>query len=329
MFTKTNCLSSLIGIRTGCSTPEDKPFYIEDVEGLDIQNLAKLATVSESKGANAAQWLITSAAREMMGDLELLMNPGYSLRGTMGDVCSSCNLLPVYTSNTGIIIKSATSSRYSLLHVTKLIILANVTGTKTLIFDDGKTQETFDVELESGVLMPILFDYKTAERSIKVYFEDTTIGLGQISCATTSSCGCGGTATQAPIVIGGLVGGSETVVQYGFLACAGIVCSNDSLICGLIQKSPNIFGLALLYKIGEKFTVTKAISQRNNNVVSYEDGEQAQEVQKRYGQLYWAKMKGQKGARGITHYISDYLRTNAADKCVQCDAKIYTAYATG
>lgn len=326
---KTVCLESLVGVRTGCAVDADYPFWIEDIEGVDVKRLSNIAKPSNLKGVDLAKQLINSSAREMMGDIDLLLNNGYKINSVVGDLCSSCTLLPSYIVDSGIIIKSIISSQYQVMRLTKLNILANVTGVKQIVFDDGVTQETFDITLASGVIMPIKFNYTTFEKTLKIYFADPTVGLGQISCATVSSCGCGGvSANPGPVVITGMVAGVENAIQYGFIPCVTVECSNDTVVCSLINSVPNIFGLALLFKIGEKYYANRAASDRNNEAVSYNEEGQS-ENGRNYGRLYWAKMQGAKDRAGLKKIMNDFLKTKRNDKCVICEAKITTAYVTG
>lgn len=328
---KTNCLAGLIGIRSACPPGTvAPPYFLEDIEGLDVQKLAKMAKASDLKGTAGGTWIIGSAAREMMGDIELLMNNGYSLKNIIGDNCSLCNLIPTYTQNAGIVVKAANASNFQTMIITRLTILANVTGTKTIQFDDGVNVQTADVDLQAGVLIPINVNYSTSKRSVKIKFTDPTVPLGQVVCQQSGGCGCGSTSATAKqlMVLTGLLAGNETVTQYGFIPCVSFGCSYDALVCGLINRTPNIFGLALLYKIGSKYLISKSQSDRNNDAVSFNEKGEAQLVVD-YGRLYWAKMKGTGGVKGIKNIINDYLKTYSNDVCIDCQAKTYTATATG
>ena len=329
-----HCLTSLMGVRSECDAATlatAKEFWIEDIDGYDAQKLSKLARGSHLKGSSLASWLIDSAAREMMGDLELLMNNGYSVKSMVGDMCSSCSFLPSYAPGSGVVVKTTSPSNLSQLVITKLTILANVTGTREFIIDDGVTPKPFNVDLQAGVQIPVIVDYKTYQKSVKIYFTDATVPLGLIQCATTSSCGCGKTSADAtsPITIAGLLNGTEGATQYGFLVCAGVACSYDLLVCNMIKKTPRIFGLVLSFKVAEKLTLQKNMSERNNEVASYgETG--GEELQRNYGQLYWAKLKGtNRGEKGLKDVIQSYLKTVTWDSCIDCQTKIYSSFATG
>jgi hypothetical protein len=326
---KTECLQGLVGIRTGCAVDKQYPFWIEDIEGVDMKKIAKMAKSSNPTGKDFANQLINNAARQMLGDLELLLNNGYKMNNIVGDMCSACTLLPNYTVNAGIMVKNSIASRFSTMKITRLNVLTNFTGEKQITIDDGVEPQYFTVDLIAGQLMPIKLDYSTTEKEAKVFFTDPTVPVGQVSCATSTSCGCGGSQTsQNPVTISGLLAGIKTTTQYGFLPCVAIGCSYDSLVCNLITQTPNIFGLTMLYKVGELYYDNRNVSDRNSESIAFNE-EEGTEQKKNYARLYWAKMKGTSGMAGVNTLISQYLKDNRADRCVVCDSKIKTAYATG
>jgi hypothetical protein len=328
---QVQCLETLLGMRSQCTQPEEEcaPFFLEDIEGIDVQALAKIAKGSNLTGVDFGNQIINSAAREMLGDLELLVNNGYSMQNIAGELCSACNLLPVYTAGGGITIRTNVPSPYQILHITKLSIMANMTGPYEVVIDDGLEPQVFPVNLIAGTIMPVLLNYSTAERMVRIYLSDNTVGMGNVNCATQSSCGCGASAKSGlPVIITGWNGLTETTAQYGFLPCATVTCSYDALICNMIKFAPNIFGLTLLYKAGEKLYAHRGASERNNAQVSFNDEEKAEDG-KNYGKLYWWRMQGTNKGKGIKQIVSEFLSKQKKDKCVSCDAVIKTGYVTG
>lgn len=326
---KVECLESLVGIRTGCAVDAQYPFWVEDIEGIDVSKLAAISKASNPNGKDFAKQLVNNAARQMLGDIELLLNDGYKMENIVGDMCSTCSLLPVYTVNAGIIIKPVIATKFRKWSIPKLTVLANVSGDRQIVINDGVTPRYFNVTLVAGTLMPVLLNYSTTEKSATVSFTDPTVPLGQITCATPASCGCGGSPTSNnPVNISGMLAGVEVSTQYGFLPCVTVQCSYESLVCNLLAQAPNIFGLTLLYKFGELYYDNLRVSDRNNESVSYNE-EDKEEQKKNYARLYWAKMKGTKDVSGVNKIISDYLKKNRADKCIYCESKVVAAYVTG
>jgi hypothetical protein len=327
---KVECLQSLMGVRTQCAVDAQYPFWIEDIEGIDVTKLGGMAKGSNPSGKDFANQLINNGARQMLADIETLINSGFKLNNIVGDMCSSCSLLPNYSTNAGIVVKPAVATKFGIMRISKLIVLANVSGVKQIKIDDGLSPRYFSVTLVAGVEMPVeIPNYSTMQGSVKISFTDTTIPVGTVLCATSSSCGCGGSKTSNnPINIVGLKNGTETTTQYGFLPCVALDCSYESLVCNLIKQTPNIFGLALLYKVGELYYDNKKVSDRNNDAIAFNDDEGG-EQKKNYARLYWAKVKGTSGVAGLNKIISDYLRTKRADKCIVCEAMVKAGSVTG
>lgn len=328
-FDKIECLESLVGIRSQCAVDASYPFWIEDIEGVEVKKLAMIAKASNGSGKDFGNQLINSAAREMMGHLELLMNNGYKLKEVAADMCSSCSLLPSYTANGGIIVKSVLPSNFKELKLTKLVSMTNVTGDHQITIDDGVLPKYYTGSFTSGVLQTFNINYTTREKSVRVYFTDPLVPGGLVSCPTSSSCGCGkSNNSDNVIVVTGLAGGLESSTQIGFIPCASITCSTDLLVCNLIKQLPNIFGLTLFYKVGEKYLLHKAASERNNEAVSYNE-EEPSELVRNYSRLYTSLLYGTVSQSGVKKVINDFLSQKRSDSCVMCESKIKTAYVTG
>lgn len=328
-FDKTECLESLVGIRTGCTVDKAYPFFIEDIEGVDIKTLSNVARGSDPSGKEFAKRLINSAAREMLANIEVMLNNGYKLKDLVGDMCSSCTLLPVYTANAGIKVTTAIASRFKTLRITKLTMLINQTGDFQIVIDDGVTPVTYTPSFVSGALTMINIDYQTSQKSVNIYFTDITVGLGQVSCPVQSSCGCGKSAlSDNPVVVSGIINQVETSIQYGFIPCAAIGCSYDQLVCSLVKQTPNILGLALMYKVGEKYYLNKLQGERNNETVSINEKDQP-DMMRNFPKLYKDTLFGTPQSMGIKKVINDYLSDHKSDRCIICDSKIKTGYAVG
>lgn len=328
---RSNCLSSLIGVLSDpCVDPlSAPPFYVEQIDGVDIAKLTQLATSSDLSGKAYAERLIKAATMEMMGDLELLINNGYSLQETVGEVCSNCEFTDIYVPGGGIKIFNAGLSAYSQIRITNLKVKANATGDHVLRIDDGVTQKNYPITLQAGIIMPLVLDYVTQQKTVKVGIVDQTVGLAQISCPVKTSCGCGLSSTAQSIIrYTGTIGGMDASQQYGFIGCANIGCSNDILTCELIRQAPNLFGLTLLYKVGEKINNGSKLTLRNNRVAAQSDDIKDTETF-RYMGLYRKRMYGTTNERGIRNVVNEYLQKRSGDSCIKCGGLVKTGYATG
>ena len=324
-----SCLQSLVKLRSDCTDGNCADFYIEDLEGVDTTNFSDIANVNSPSGKMKANDLINVAAREMLADIEMLIGNGYSLKPTFGELCSACSFLTTYTANTRIKVTNVIATKYSILQIHTLQILSNYTGTAVLIVDDG-TQTQFNVDLVNGVIANVTLEYSTSATSVMIYFQDTTIGLAQISCTVPSGCGCGGAANRAAsqtITYSGMIGIVAAPFQYGFLPCASIVCSSDLMVCDLIKQTPKLFAMTLLYKVGQKYYSDARLSKRNNRTAGQDDDEKI-DMESYYAGLYKTRINGTKITKGIYGIISSYLKQRN-DKCVMCDGNVKQGWAIG
>lgn len=327
---RTNCLSSLIGVLSDpCVDPTSAPpFYVEQIDGVDIDKLRSIASSSDLSGKAYAERLIRSSTMEMMGDLELLINNGYNLVETVGEVCSNCDFTEVYIPGGGIKIYNAGLSAYGQIRITLLKVKANVTGDHVLRIDDGVGTVDYNISLVAGVVMPLNLNYTSQQKTVKVGLVDQTVGLAQISCPVKTSCGCGLGTTTTLIKYSGTIGGMDATNQYGFIGCANVGCSNDILMCELIRQAPNLFGLTLLYKVGEKINNGTKLTLRTGRVAVQSDEIKDTEIF-RYMSLYRKRMYGTTQERGIRNVVNEYLQKRSGDNCIQCVSNYKTGYVTG
>jgi hypothetical protein len=324
------CLQSLVGVKEDCANSDCYNYYISDIEGVDLKALASIAGPQNVSGVQMAKDIINISAREMLGDIDMLIANGFSLKETFGDLCSTCTFLTIYQAGGGVKVQNVITSLYSVLRIQSIEALTNFTGAAVLILNDGVEAKTYDVELVAGVISPITLNYSTQQKFVKIYFQDTSIGMAQISCPTIGGCGCGGTRNRdatSTIKYTGLVNQADTSTQYGFKVCASVGCSSDLLVCALIQQVPNVFGLTLLYKVGQKYFADARLSTRNNRVAG-QDSEQKETMSDYYAALYNRRLNGSKDTKGVRLIINNYLRQRN-DKCVVCDGLSKVGWATG
>lgn len=327
-----NCLSNLVSLRAACVEGDCTPYFVEDLAGIDLTFLANSASPSGISGAQYATNLINTASRIMLGDLEMILTSGYSLVEAFGETCSSCVYLNTFVAGGGVIVKNIVGSKFSELTISKVEINCNAEfGTaQNLVFNDGKTIKMFPFTAQgTNVVTPVILAYKTTEQSVKVYLENEAITLAAVDCGTTKGCGCGSTGVAKDIVINysGLLLGMETTQQYGFKICASVGCSSDLLTCKLIETTPNIFGLTLLYKIGALAYSNAPLSIRNNRTTGFDDVKQ-QDMADYYESLYQQRLTGNTKVKGLKLVVVAYLNRNK-DRCISCDSVYKISYATG
>lgn len=328
---KISCLEKLVGIRSlPCPDGNCPDFSLDQLEGVDIDYLAKLAKGSQLSGEEVGKDLIRNSAKEMMGDIEMMLASGFQLLPTIGELCSTCEYSSFYVPGTGIKVTNNSLTGYGLLRITSVKIKANATGEYNLKIDDGVEPKLFPVVLEAGTIMPVILNYSTTQKFARVSLEDEAVGLAQVNCPTSSSCGCGGGSNPAKnlITYSGQVAEMDSSIQYGFIVCANISCSYDILVCDLVRQTPNVFALTLLYKAGERLNTGGKLSLRNNRVKA-QGVEVKEEEMFKYNGLYRKRMQGSTTEIGIRGIVKEYLKNRKGDTCIQCDTIRKVGYATG
>lgn len=330
--TDINCLEKLVGVRGTCTENVNCPeFYIDDLEGIDMASLADYATGLNLSGEAYARQLINTSARMMLGDLQALVSGGYSLIEALGELCSTCTFAPSFQVAGGVKVTRSILSQFAVIRITKIEVHTSVTGVQVLVLDDGKEKQKFTFTAMGALQTAVLsLDYTTSQNSVKISLEDTAAPLGLIVCERTAGCGCsGGSApVNTPVVFTGLVAGMDASNGYGFKVCAALSCSNDVLMCSLMNQTPNLFGLTLLYRVGMQYFGNAPFSTRVNRTTLRNGEEISVTMQQYYESLYRERIAGSTKVKGLKQVTSDYLG-RLRDKCIKCEALVKTSYAGG
>lgn len=333
----TTCLNNLVGLKSLCTaaTPAP-PFFLDDIEGLSAERLSQLATAKDGSGVALFASLRDSAVRIMLADIDSVIPTNYHIKPEIASVCSSCSFSGFFSnataSGTGIIVKNMSNSRFTSLIIDSLKIKVASTGTFTLVIKGGTDVKEITQDFVSGEELNITgIGFETAAKQVNIYFTDPTVKLNSITCPTGSTCGCGGApkTLATDIVVGGLVNGIESATQYGILPCVKIRCSYDDIICDLVNASPRVFGLSLLYLVASKAFEENVLSQRVNRTASF-DKEEKKSMSEYYYDLYRTRFTGnaKKGILGVAGVVATNFK-NIKDKCVSCDSANAIAWAIG
>ena len=330
------CLQSLIAIKSSCQSGQSPVFFLDDVEGMTEQRLAQLATPRDGSGKNLGSFLIESAARIMVADIETLIPANYRIQNSLTNICSSCDYTGFYAAGsaagTGILIKNTSNSRFSSILIDSLKIKTNSTGSFTLRLLDGNgISKDISQDFVAGQILNILnVNFETSAPTVKIFFTDPSVQLAAISCPATSGCGCGGggtTSVPTDVLVTGYQNGIETATQYGILPCVKIKCSHNSIICELVEASPRLFGLTMLYLVASKSFGENGITQRINRTASF-NKEEVESMSDYYYSLYRERLTGnpKKKVAGVSNAINAAL-ANINDKCVKCESSVGIAWA--
>lgn len=331
------CLNNLVAVKSLCATSVQPLFYLDDIEAMTQARLSQLATERDGSGAVLATFLTESAIRLMLADIDSVIPTNYRIKQELSSVCSTCTFSGFFSNatlaGTGIIVKNMSNSRFSSLIIDSLKVKVNTTGNFTIRIQDtaGLIKDITQDFVAGEELTLQNIGYETTAKQLSVFFTDTTVQLYTITCPAGSSCGCGGAPTSmaTDIVVAGFTNGIEGTTQYGILPCVKIRCSYEDIICDLVQGSPRLFGLALLYLTASKVFEENVLSQRVNRTASFEK-EEKQTMSEYYYQLYRERFMGnpKKGVLGIAQAVNQNLKL-LKDKCVTCDNPLGIAWATG
>lgn len=331
MATPEKCFSALVGIHGTCETPEQAPYWLDDIPGIDIAKLANVAEQAAPTGEKLGLKLIDTAARMMAADVEAIYDGRYKVANTLVNGCSTCKFTDNYTSgpDNGIIIKNNSDSAIAVLLVDKLTVKINETGTFNVVISDGDSnnERVIPFDFEAGVEYEFTgLNYKSKQKTIRVKFLET-VAMAQLSCSRTGSgCGCSGArAVVSDLQYTGMTNGVETQNAFGFIPCAGITCDSSDLLCYVANSAPRMIGMALLYKSAELYFSYRLQATRNNKVVGTNTDDAKADVDK-YKKLYTDKLNGV-NTRGVKDLVFTTLQ-NTSDVCVVCNSLLATAWAT-
>jgi hypothetical protein len=331
MQSEVLCLQNLVGYKS-CNYKKTPPYFIEDIEGFDMEKAADYASDLQISGEQYLQDLISTSARLMLADVQTLVSTGSALVDALGELCSACNFVSTFQAAGGVKVTNTVSSKFAVLNISRIEVLCSSNVAQVIVLDDGETKKYIPFTPQgSSVIIPLIdIDYSTTKKSVKIYLQDATVATGQVVCEVTRGCGCGGSAApvQSPVMFTGLVSGADTTLQYGFKVCASVSCSSELLTCTLAVQAPNIFGVALLFRVAMHHFGSAPFSSSINRT-TMRSGEEINITQAQYYESkYNERLKGSPSVKGIKEVTSKYLGA-IKDNCIVCNSLKSIAYVTG
>ena len=219
---------------------------------------------------------------------------GYTIKSSLNSFCNTCISTGISSSSafTGIIIKNLSASPNGFLSIDSLKVMVQSTGTFSVILDDGVLSKQIVHSFIAGTEVVMTnINYKTSQKSVKIYFLDPGVLVTALNCPTTKSCGCSGSVQSKDLSVKGLLSGSEFTTQYAFIPCASVVCSMDNIMCDIINQQPKLFAVTLLYRAAARYFSEFSVTQRNNRNASFDEDEKLS-LADRYMALYYERLNG-------------------------------------
>lgn len=326
------CLTSLVNIKELCTENATQPlFWLDDIEGIDRVSLAQLTKQSTPSGKQFGIDIIEAASRFLIADIETLVPKGYTIKTSLNSFCNTCTYTGLSSGSTltGIVIKNLSTTKNGYLSLDSLKVMVQSTGLYTIVLDDAIEPKQIEHEFTAGVEVIITnINFKTSAKSIKIYFLEPDVLVTALNCPTTKNCGCSGSTVQSKdLQVKGLLAGAEFTTQYGFIPCASIICSMDSVMCSIINQQPRLFAVTLLYRAAARYFSEFPVTQRNNRNASFNEDEKLS-LADRYIALYYERLNGSSQVKGIADNMAMALN-NLNDVCVECKRGTGVAWATG
>lgn len=324
-----SCYTELLGLKGTCE-PKTAMYWLNDVPGIDLGAIAKLAGADNPSGESAFNALIESAARFVVADVLAIYDGRYKVESSLVNGCSSCKFTLNYAAGIGrgTLVKDLTSSNLSRMLIDSFVVKINNSGVYHMVLDDGQNLKVIEHTFVAGVEFQFNgVNYRTRAKQVRMYFQEPDAMLAQLSCPRGSGCSCsGGAVVVSDLTYTGTLNGAETSQAYGFLPCATIVCEPDDLLCLLAHSAPRMVGMALMYKAAALFFESQGRSTRINRVANAPK-EKVSDDGAKYEKLYLSKLNGDK-TRGLKDIVFTTLQ-QTSDVCVVCNSLVATAWATG
>jgi len=305
-------------------------FWLDDAQGVNRVSLAQIAPNGSGKAFGTD--IIESSARILMADIETLIPKGYSIKSSLNSFCNVCTYTALTNSSpeTGVVIKNVSTTKNGYLSLDSLAVKISNDGEYNIVIDDGVEPKMITGTFVTGVEKHFInINYKTTAKEIRLYFLESDVFVYALNCPTTKTCGCSGqtSVNSKDLQVKGLVSGSEFTTQYGFIPCASIICSMDSLICQIVKQQPRLFALALFYRSTARYFQEFPVTQRNNRNASFGTEDKA-DLGDEYMSLYYERLNGSGNIKGIADNMAAVLN-NINDPCIECSRKVGVAWATG
>lgn len=319
-----SCSENFIGIRCLCDgASEEKSksgLYIENLEGIDIKNVADVTTGKFENAKDLIQNKIDFAIESVFSDLHSELHPYLTLHSaieiaSIGDFESEYNL--DNEGQKGLKITKHKSKLSDLIIEKVVLSFKEDVEDEELFIIDGEHEEVIEFSATAGTRHEIELNY-TAKTDEVIIFTDMSLQLlkGDIgNCHQLSNCdacGSGGDYEHLTAVNYDFGSGSETSYFNGIQAHCQVVCSIDKIRCSLLHT----LKMPILYKSGILILQEWESTDRLNFLAIYSD----EWVEKKLVEWidYTYPNELEKVSRSLIHLLKGFDKA-----CVQCNGAKY------
>lgn len=317
-----SCLDNIIGVKKPCSTynvPSLSGYFVQDYPGITLQSAANNADEKTLSGYEYLKDLVRRAMMRLNNDLLAYINNEYKVNSIRKSVWKSGEYVKPYTvvpsgtagQQRGIYFaKKQTRCRFYKLHLSRVRIYSNYTGTTVLKITDVDAGIVYNPSIELVAGEVVEFDLNlsilgdecrvTLDSAIPVYSNKPFCGDG-----------CGGTIVSDAVSVRGIDNGSlQKTEAFGIDADILVKCDISKLICDL--ASDNIIGQAAYELCGAMFYDEMTKSSRFNYLTIYKGEELADQASAGFS-AYRNYM--QSALNGMKNYL---VQKDGGCKCIDC-----------
>jgi hypothetical protein len=316
------CIQDYIVLRDGCyegGTPTPTScFYVEDLEGLSVENVAQIAPEKLVSATNTvieklkfATIIVESRLRGILQARGLQLNT----TGKMYHACTpNSTTWGAAAFDRGLYVsKTWLGSPMSAIWVESVKIKPTVTGTTEIKVKDNAGNVLFTtgtITVQGGIESTVSVRKHFYEQQIIIAADGTNIGVYEYTCNETTSCKpCAGKSEY--LAIQGWNGTSVSVP--GFLGvCLRLDCTDKDIICQFLDRTG--IGMAILYQLGAEILKEWVSPNNRLNIIKIHGTEWATTKTKDWESL---------SIEYLDNEIDSIMQLMMADKyCYNCTGRL-------
>lgn len=325
-----DCLNDIIKFKSLCSSGY-KGRYVEDFVQVDNVLLDNLANESEITGKKYGISIIDSAVQSVLSDIYTSYG-NMILENSVETLAFAGNFNSLSMKSGGFSIRDLSSSTMTKLQIKSIRIKPLFDGSFTVVIDDGKNIQEYDLTGGNNIEASQVIDYETSSKLVKVYIKDGNQEFSQITATNKGCSSCSG--NKYNMTLQPLKNGAASNVYSTMIPEAYLICDSSNFMC-LLLKNPVI-----------KQSVIKAIAIQSGIIVyerlmlSTRFNDKTVNINKEAAEMYLNTLVGKyqefvfgaNYASGVKRsnniHLTELIKRNIKsirDICVSCNATFQTS----